>query len=100
MHHRSIAQELSSVQTQLEQNGLSKGEETQRATNAAIGGWANPEGQRGNDSTALCKIDAVSRLEKHIQSKETARRGGGQGMAPELTAKIRRNIQFLEECDW
>lgn len=73
----------------------------QRATMVAIGGWANAEGKRRDgDSAALCKTDAVSRLEKHMESKEMATRGRGKGMVPELTAKIRRNIQFLEECDW
>lgn len=101
MSRRSIVQAQMSAQGQLEQSEQSKGAETPQrtATAAAIGGWANAEGKRGEDVSASHKTDAVSRLERHLSSRDTAPRGGG-GMAPELTAKIRRNIQFLEECDW
>lgn len=99
---RSVAQERVSAVAQSEEAELSR----RRAdcAKAKAGGGAGVQGVKGRDRGHGSRPgpgegnDPVSRLEHRLEVQGGSRPGsGGEG---ESTARIRRNIQFLEDCDW
>lgn len=99
--YRSVAQERVLAVAQTEEAELSRRAETGCAT----GGWAGVQGtrcRRESGRAAARKSDPVSRLEHRLEVQQ-GRRGAGGGeegrLAGEPTARIRRNIKFLEDCD-
>lgn len=67
---------------------------------AAIGAWAGEEQKAGGHRhTNPNKSEALLRLERRLELREKAAKEGNVASAPELTANIRRKIQFLEDCD-
>lgn len=102
--HRSVAEERVKVVAQTEEAGRSR-----RCETGARGGWTSLEGasrcRRDSSRTdSGRRIDPVSRLEHRLEVQQGHGRGvveaGEEGrLAGEQTAMIRRNIQFLEDCD-
>lgn len=104
--NRSVAEERVKAVAETEAAELSR-----RAETHAYGGWtATTTRYRGDSSRAASgasKNDPVSRLEHRLEVRQ-GRGGHGRG-GPDAeqdkiaggapTATIRRNIQFLEDCD-
>lgn len=99
---RSVAQERVSAVAQSEEAELSR----RRAdcAKARSGGGASVQGGKGRDREEGSRPgpgegnDPVSRLEHRLEVQGGAR--PGIGGVVESTARIRRNIQFLQDCDW
>eukprot|EP00903_Cladosiphon_okamuranus_P008227 g7920.t1 len=98
---RSVAEERVKAVAESEEAELSRGAESR-----ANGGWT---GTKTRYSNGASKDDPVSRLERRLEVRQGRGRGHGRG-GPDvkeegriaggaLTATIRRNIQFLEDCD-
>lgn len=72
------------------------------STGEVLGGWV---GNEGKTATGVArKSDAALRLEQRLELRERAAArqaeiAAGEASRPEVTASIRRKIQFLEECD-
>lgn len=82
---------------------VAQSEEAERSRGAgtppvAVGGWAGIGEKCDVDNPVPFKRGAASRLERRLKMREgVAKRQ--QGVTPEMTASIRRKIQFLEDCD-
>lgn len=102
--NRSVAIDRLEAVARSEEAELSRGGAGMGASAAgagASGGWTGGGDDRGG-SRPTTRNAAVSRLEQRLEMKERAlaRDGAAVGVAPEMTANIRRKIQFLQDCDW
>lgn len=96
---RSVAQERVKA--------VAETEETRRAKLATSGGWTGTSRCTGDSSSRAAGArmsDPVSRLEHRLEVQQGHGRGGAEDagkwrLVGEPTASIRRNIQFLEDCD-
>lgn len=95
LHDRSVAQERVAAVSQSEEAELSR-----KVGSASNGGWTGVQtsGGRGDNNRT-----AASRLEHRLDSQRGRGRaevgGGGTAAGVESTARVRRTIQFLEDCD-
>lgn len=86
---------------------VARSEEAELSRGAGSASAAGPGGSRGwtgadnGGGNRPIKSAVISRLEQRLEMRErVSARDGAEKVAPELTANIRRKIQFLQDCDW
>lgn len=97
--NRSVAIDRLEAVARSEEAEVSRGAGSASAAGpGGFRGWTGADNGGGNRPV---KSAVVSRLEQRLEMRERASaRDGAEKVAPELTANIRRKIQFLQDCDW